>query len=85
MTEVVSARDILPNLYENSGNNDEDYEVDENEDHEEDIVDDLTYDVYNLTACNYHPIAIQDDSTNEQREDLFLDLTARSTQFLVKR
>lgn len=44
--------------------------------------DDLTYDLYNLTACDYHPIRTSEDSISE--EDLQLE-AERVTQYLFKR
>ena len=50
----------------------------------EDIVDDLTYDVYNLTASNYHPVRLQPNSEDLINKHL-MELTQRATQLLVKR
>ena len=68
---VAKATDIIPNLYE-----------DDDAINHEDIVDDLTYDVYNLTACNYHPLRIL---TDKQKERVLLDSSRRSCQLLIKR
>jgi hypothetical protein len=70
MTAVVSARDILPSLYDD-------------ENGREDVVDDLKYDLRNLTACNYHEIRSTDD--DEEREDMIFEAATRATQLLVKR
>jgi hypothetical protein len=51
---------------------------------DEDIVDDLVYDIYNLTGCNYHPLRIQSSTENEQ-EQIFSDETKRVTQLIYKR
>ena len=48
----------------------------------EDLVDDLTYDVYNLTACNYHTIRLESKPNKEKQ---LLSLAQRSTQLLIKR
>ena len=59
--------------------------LDENIDNtNEDIVDDLSYDVYNLTASNYHPVRLQSNSEDLINKQLMV-LTQRATQLLVKR
>jgi hypothetical protein len=72
MAEVLSAKDIIPNLYDDS--------VVESS---EDVVDDLSYDVYNLAAFNYHTLRIP--AGVEQRESTLLEATERATQLLIKR
>jgi hypothetical protein len=69
MTKVVSARDIIPTLYDDGSR--------------EDLVDDLKYDVKNLTACNYHAMRSTDDE--DEREEMILEAATRATQLLVKR
>ena len=70
----MSAADIVPELYDESS----DVDIDT-----EDHVDDLTYDVFNLVACDYHPLNIGEGS--KHLEDTLLSATSRATQFLVNR
>lgn len=49
----------------------------------EDIVDDLEYDVYNLVACNHHAIQLSGD--NEIKEETLKKHTQRATQLLIKK
>jgi hypothetical protein len=74
MEVVLPATSIIPNLYNE--------QVDDDTVGREDIVDDLTYDVFNLTACNYHPVRLlnPDDKENE-----ICSIVQRSTQLLLKR
>ena len=51
---------------------------------DEDIVDDLVYDIFNLAGCNYHPLRIQSSSDND-KEEIFSDETKRVTQLIYKR
>ncbi|RYH31826.1 hypothetical protein EON65_01835 [archaeon] len=48
----------------------------------EDIVDDLTYDLFNLTACSYHPLIWNSD---EDKEQTILALANRASQLLFQR
>lgn len=74
MEVAVSASDIAPELYDDSS--DEDFDT-------EDHVDDLTYDVFNLVACDYHALNIDDNS--KSLEDELLLATTRAAQLLVNR
>lgn len=74
--EVLLAKDIAPEAFDDS----ESYSDDENR--VEDMVDDLEYDVFNLTAVNSHPFAAVND---ESREEMIIDATARATRLLVKK
>jgi hypothetical protein len=91
MSKAISARDLVPNLYD-------DHEVEEADDDansdsmdnvtssmHEDVVDDLTYDVFNLTACNYHPIVFDEQGNDAAKEQVFIDIATRSTQLLLRR
>lgn len=74
---TVSASDIVPSLYE-------DEESDSNSDEGEtfeDQVDDLTYDTYNLVACDYHQIVLD----GNDREEKIQEAATRATQLLVNR
>jgi hypothetical protein len=71
MKGVISAKNVLPNLYEDPDNN------------HEDVVDDLSYDVYNLASFNYHPVIISADET--KKEEALLESTRRATQLLIKK
>lgn len=66
----------------------EDEEQDDDEDDEsgtgrEDVVDDLKYDLYNLTAFDYHGLRLPEGS--EKREAALREKATRATQLLVKR
>ena len=71
---AVSASDIVPELYDENSDADVDTE---------DHVDDLTYDVFNLVACDYHPLNVGEGS--KDLEDTLLNVTSRATQLLVNR
>ena len=75
-TETVSATDIVPTLY-----NDE--EEENNEVFHEDKVDDLVYDTYNLVACDYHDIVL--DGDDESNSEKMLEAATRATQLLVNK
>ena len=75
---TVSASDIVPTLYDN----DSDSNSDESENHE-DQVDDLTYDTYNLVACDYHQIVLDGDAgANEAK---IQEAATRATQLLINK
>jgi hypothetical protein len=64
MSTSLRAKDIAPAAYSDdsaSGSSD-----DEGATNVEDVVDDLTYDIRNLTACNYSGLLIP---TNEQERE----------------
>jgi hypothetical protein len=48
----------------------------------EDVVDDLSYDLYNLSATNYHPIEWKKDS---KRESNIMKATLRAAQLLYNK
>ena len=75
MKGTVSASDLVPEVYQD-GSSDEEFDT-------EDHVDDLTYDVFNLVACDNHPLNIDESSGN--LEEAILSSTARATQLLVNR
>lgn len=73
-------------------NDNDDYSEDNNNDdnhaesniNNEDIVDDLKYDVFNLVACNHHTIRLDIDN-GEDIEDAIVLTTQRATQLLLKK
>lgn len=67
----LSAADIVPHAYEEGDSDDN-----------EDRVDDLIYDVYNLVACDYHAIKEVNDEVVEEN---LLASTQRATQLLINR
>lgn len=81
-SNVVSARDILPNLYDDENDGESGDESDVEVRNKEDIVDDLHYDVHNLLACNYHPIRIL---SGQDKEDVLKSAAQRAAQLLLKR
>jgi hypothetical protein len=69
----LAASVVAPHAYES----DSESENEDNEDH----VDDLTYDIFNLVACDYHPVVVE----GEKRENLLKESAMRATQLLVNR
>jgi archaellum component FlaD/FlaE len=75
----------------------EDEEENENEQTEEInnrrevVVDDLFYDPYNLTTCNYHSLKfdpsmeIKNNEPNANLENLFVEQTTRAAQLLYSK
>lgn len=53
-----------------------------NSNRNEDVVDDLTYDLFNLAACSYHPLVWNND---EEKEQTILALANRASQLLFQR
>ena len=49
---------------------------------QQDLVDDLTYDTFNLVACNYHTIRLNEHINKEKQ---LLELTQRSAGLLLKK
>lgn len=84
MTKVVSARDLIPNLYNDESNSENDSSDDENEavKNREDLVDDLHYDVRNLMACNYHPVRFLE---GQDKESVLVQTAQRAAQLLMKK
>lgn len=76
MSSISKATDLIPNLYDEN-------EIEEMS-HAEDVVDDLTYDIFNLTACNYHPIRMV-TTDSAKRERILCEAARRATQLLVRR
>jgi flagellar biosynthesis/type III secretory pathway M-ring protein FliF/YscJ len=76
MSEVVSARDLVPEAY------DEGSEEEEEVENREDIVDDLEYDLFNLSASNYHTVRL-DKGTS--LEELLVERTERAAQLIMKK
>jgi hypothetical protein len=77
---AVSASDIVPTLYDDS---DRERDSDSEEELHEDRVDDLTYDVYNLVACDYHQVVL--DQAPAANEEKIHEAATRATQLLVNR
>lgn len=48
----------------------------------EDVVDDLNYDLFNLTASHYHPLVWKKDS---KKEEVLLEETQRAAQYLYNK
>eukprot|EP01035_Chromulina_nebulosa_P017191 gene17191-22710_t len=79
--QVISASSLLPDVF--NSNDDDQYEDDDRSNIEEDDEDDLVYDVYNLTACDYHPIKLPD---NLEEVELFIqELATDNCQRLIKK
>lgn len=76
--KAVLASSIVPNLHAA----DDDSSEEEVDGPREDVVDDLSYDIYNLTACNYHAVRFGE---GENKEDALLMTAQRATQLLIKR
>jgi hypothetical protein len=84
-SKPVSARSIIPNLYNDevvSGSSDDEDEENDIVQKREDLVDDLHYDVYNLLACNYHPIRFLD---GQDKEAVLAETARRAAQLLMKK
>jgi hypothetical protein len=77
MVAPVLATDILPSLYDNND------DLEGTRESHEDVVDDLSYDIFNLAAFNYHSIRIQGDQ--DEREEMLQEAATRATQLLIKR
>ena len=73
---AIGAEDIVSNLYDDEDSNGDIMES------QEDVVDDLNYDVYNLVTRNYHNIQVNDVNNIEQ---VLLEHVTRATQLLVKK
>ena len=88
--EIKAVEDIYEE--EGSEGDEEEEEEDEDEDEEgdddsedgpeEDLVDDNTYDVFNLTNCNYHTIRFDGKL---DKEATLLKHAQRTTQWLMKK
>ena len=70
--DAISARDIVPNLYGD----------DSDGEYEEEAIDDLSYDVYNLAAFNHHAIRFSD---MDAKEEVLHDAALSATQLLIKK
>ena len=80
--------DTVPMQEEGDNEDDEDDEDDGEDDDEsetghEDVVDDLKYDLYNLTAFDYHSLRLSENA--DRREAALKEKTLRATQLLVRR
>ena len=79
---------LYPNIYgkENrdiNGDNDEEEEDHFEEDRE--AYDDLNYDLYNLTAADFHSIPLLPSPNHEELEKQLHNLTQRTTQMLIRK
>jgi hypothetical protein len=78
METPISVSDLVPNYYETTDDHEDDYDGEDTHDQ----VDDLTYDVCNLVACDYHPLQFQNtESVNETIQES----ATRATQLLINR
>jgi hypothetical protein len=75
MERAVSAADIVPNYAETSGLEEE------AEDDTADHTDDLTYDLCNLIACDYHTLRFETTT----REEVIHESATRAAQLLINR
>jgi len=83
-TSALKARDVVPEAYENDAGSGSDSDGSgSDDDRAEDVVDDLTYDVRNLTACSYSGLLVPADK--EEKEEFLADTTVRAAQLLLKR
>jgi regulator of ribosome biosynthesis len=71
MSGVLSATDIVPDLYSNV------------EEEGLEVYDDLQYDLYNLAAMDHHPIELSAGAGEDIEQDL-LDAASKNTQLLVR-
>lgn len=67
---------------ESEGEEDAEEENATPQENNEDVVDDLTYDTFNLTASLYHPLRW---SNSQQKEQVILEAATRAAQLLYKR
>lgn len=63
---------------ESEGEGEEEHQQENNED----VVDDLTYDTFNLTASLYHPLRW---NNSQQKEQVILEAATRAAQLLYRR
>lgn len=75
MENIISAKDLIPLHYIQN----------KDEEDEEDIVDDLTYDLYNLIACDYHTIQLDNNISKENKENEIKLKGTRATQLLINK
>jgi len=81
MSPSLKARDIAPAAYDDDSESGS--SGDEGAKGVEDVVDDLTYDIRNLTACNYSGLLIP---VNEKEREEFLKQQAqRAAQLIINR
>lgn len=84
METPISVHDIIPkySLNKEDNNNEEEEYDDDNEEDYSDKVDDLKYDLFNLIACDYHPLKYENNETFE--EEIYNKAT-RATQLLINK
>jgi hypothetical protein len=79
METPISVSDLVPNYYETAEDNEDDYDGEDTRDH----VDDLTYDICNLVACDYHPLQLE--TTGSDVNEIIQASATRATQLLINR
>ena len=88
MPKVLRASEVAPNAYSDEEGsdiyNDADVGEMDRESDTEDLVDDLRYDVYNLTAVNSHAVRFPSEETLQKEQVLFVE-THRATQLLINK
>lgn len=88
METPISASDLVPNYYETARGHDEDDAHSELADEDtHDLVDDLTYDIYNLVACDYHSLSLESHSNTNTKNinEIIHENATRATQLLINR
>ena len=77
----VKAADLVPEAYDEGS--DSDAESEDSEQRQEDVVDDLKYDVRNMTAYNYSALLLP--SKEHEKEAFIKDEATRATQLIINR
>lgn len=88
MPKVLRASEVTPHAYSDEEGSDTYDDADTGKadrvSEPEDLVDDLRYDVYNLTAVNSHAIRFLSEDTLQKEQILFAE-THRATQLLINK
>ena len=88
MPKVLRASKVSPHAYSDEEGSDTYDDTDtgklDRESDTEDLVDDLRYDVYNLTAVNSHAIRFPSEDTLQKEQILFAE-THRATQLIINK
>ena len=79
----MRAQDVVPQAYEEESGSGEGSDSEGEENREEDVVDDLFYDIRNLLAANYSGMLIPTDQ--DEKEEFLVSQTTRATQLLINR
>jgi hypothetical protein len=72
MSKAVSAKDLVPEAYDEGSE----------EENREDVTDDFDYDPFNLAASNYHTVLITKKTHLEQK---LVELAVRGAHHIMKR